>query len=127
MKKCRGKAGHVEGSWYWERKEVVGSEERSRRLELSCTGRGMFHLGKFCGRLSGAALLETGAWPQICSWAERHPDCREPYLGPELGMMVTLRPGIEAVPSRVEDLDSGPKQTRFASSPCCQESRVRFP
>lgn len=55
---CRGKL--VLG-----KKGVVGSEERSRRLELSCTGRGMFHLGTFCGGLSGAALLDTGDWPQM--------------------------------------------------------------
>lgn len=80
MKKHRGNVGHVEGSWYWERKEVVESEGGSRWLELSCTGRGMFHLRKFCGRLSGAAILEAGDLPQMCpsDLAERHSDCREP-------------------------------------------------
>lgn len=45
------------------------------------------------------------------TWAERHSDYREPYLWPELGMMGKLRPVVKAMPSRVEDLDSGPKQT----------------
>lgn len=61
---------------------MVESERRSRRPELSCTGRGCFTWENPVAECLEAAVLEAGDWPQCAplTWAERHPDC----LGPDL-------------------------------------------
>ena len=87
------------------RKKGSGWKRRSRQWVPSCTGRGKFHLGKFCGRMSGSRCAGgrglAAAVPSVLGWEVLWVQGARPL--PWTRRDCEPRPVVGAEPSGAED------------------------